>query len=159
MGNNGIPVLGGLLYGVDWKLNRILKRCLSHGIIKVTREGGLFTEVLFGDLQTVYEFWDCDRYWGWLKFGTFRDVSGNELYSYSGARPTRRTMRRMLDELRRYWRVMPSRDYVVRRDTPSGDVLSILERRGEITVLHSERPRRTGFENGSEDNSKTQCYE
>lgn len=102
MSTNRIPFFQSFLCGVDWKLNRELKECLKYGIGKVLHHGQLFTEVEFDDLSR-YEFWDCERWEGWLKFGTFRNMWDQECYKYENKRPTRRTMRRLLDELKKYY--------------------------------------------------------
>lgn len=102
--NNRIPFFQSFLCPIDWKLNRELKGCLKYGIRKVLHQGQLFTEILFRDFQTKYEFWDCERWEGWLKFGTFRNMWGQLCYEYENKRPTRRTMNRFLKELKKYYK-------------------------------------------------------
>lgn len=101
--NDRIPFFQSFLCGIDWKLNKKLKIWLKYGISKVVYRNNLFSEVIFGALNS-YEFWDCERWEGWLKFGTFKDVWGNEYYRYSNKRPTRRTMNRFLKELKKYYK-------------------------------------------------------
>lgn len=96
--NNKIPFFQRFICPIDWRLNRELKVCLKYGIRKVTYDGSLFAVVQFGDLST-YEFWNVEKWEGWLKFGTFRNMWNQERYKYENRRPTRRTMRRFLVEL------------------------------------------------------------
>lgn len=96
--NTRIPFFQRFNCSIDWKLNRELKECLRYGIRKVIYDGSLFAEVQFGDLST-YEFWNVEKWEGWLKFGTFRNMWNQECYKYENKRPTRRTMRRFLVEL------------------------------------------------------------
>ena len=98
--NDRIPLFQHFLCGIDWKLNRELKECLKYGIRKVLHQGKLFTEVEFDDLSR-YEFWDCERWEGWLKFGTFRNMWGQLCYEYENKR---RTMNRFLKELKKYYK-------------------------------------------------------
>lgn len=102
LSNDRIPFFQHFLCGIDWKLNKELKECLKYGIRKVLHQGQLFTEVEFGGLSR-YEFWDCERWEGWLKFGTLMNMWGQPCYKYENKRPTRRTMQRLLDELKRYY--------------------------------------------------------
>ena len=93
-----IPFFQRFICQIDWRLNKELKECLKYGIRKVTYDGSLFAEAQFGDLST-YEFWNVEKWEGWLKFGTFRNMWNQECYKYENKRPTRRTMRRFLAEL------------------------------------------------------------
>lgn len=102
--NKKISIFQHFLCPIDWKLNRILKRCLKLGM-KEIRDCGhfhLFTEVTFNGFGINYEFWDCERWDGWLKFGTFKTACGVELYKYTNKRPTRRTVQRFLNALKEH---------------------------------------------------------
>lgn len=101
--NDKIPFFQHFLCGIDWKLNRILKDCMKYGISKyIDNNGnsGLFAEVEF-EGGNRYEFWNCEKWDGWLKFGSFRNIFGKEFYVYANKRPTRRTMNRFLNELKK----------------------------------------------------------
>lgn len=103
LSNDRIPFFQSFLCGIDWKLNRELKECLKYGIRRILYEGNLFIEVEFDDLSR-YEFWNCERWEGWLKFGTFRNMWGQLCYEYENKRPTRRTMNRFLKGLKKYYK-------------------------------------------------------
>lgn len=45
--NKIIPIFQRFLCPIDWKLNRILKKCLKLGIQKIVDSRKLFTEVAF----------------------------------------------------------------------------------------------------------------
>lgn len=68
--NNKIPFFQSFNFSIDWKLNKILKECLKHEIKGIYENGHLFTEIEFSDM-THYEFWDCNRWDGWLMYGRF----------------------------------------------------------------------------------------
>ena len=99
--NKKIPFSQRFICPIDWKLNRILKRCLKHGIKRIRDCGHLFAEVSFLECGIEYEFWDCERWDGWLKFGTFKTY-GIELYNYSNKRPTRRTMNKFIKAIKEH---------------------------------------------------------
>lgn len=99
--NEKIPFFQSFNFSIDWKLNKTLKECLKHEIKVIRENGHLFTEIEFSDM-THYEFWDCSRWDGWLKFGTFKTAWGVELYKYTNKRPTRRTMQRFLNAIKEH---------------------------------------------------------
>jgi hypothetical protein len=99
-----IPFFQSFNCSIDWKLNKILKECLKHKIKCIYERGHFFFEVEFSDM-THYEFWNCNRWDGWLMYGRFWrifDSDEHSLYRYSGKRPTRRTMRKLLNQLNKY---------------------------------------------------------
>ena len=103
--NEKIPFFQSFNFSIDWKLNKTLKECLKHEIKVIRENGHLFTEIEFSDM-THYEFWDCSRWDGWLMYGRFwhiLDSEDNSIYRYSGKRPTRRTMRRFLNKIKKYY--------------------------------------------------------
>lgn len=101
--NNKIPFFQRFICPIDWRLNKELKECLKYGIIEITHEGSLFAKAQFGDLST-YEFWNVEKWEGWLRLGTFKNMWNQECYKYENKRPTRRTMRRFLNELKKVLR-------------------------------------------------------
>ena len=100
-----IPFFQSFNCSIDWKLNKILKECLKHEIRCIYERGHFFLEIEFSDM-THYEFWNCNRWDGWLMYGRFWqifDCEDNCLYRYSGKRPTRRTMQRFLNKIKKYY--------------------------------------------------------
>ena len=77
----------------DPLIDTVLGGLSDSGIESVEVQPGFFKKVVFNN-KCSYVFWDTNKYYGWLGYGTFYDEYGNRRWSYKDLRPSRKMMNR-----------------------------------------------------------------
>lgn len=86
---------------IDRTLDKKLRKALRKGIKDISRDICRL-KITFRD-GTVGEFWNCDKWYEWLREGILIPTDGNA-YIWSYKRPTRRTMIKFKKAIEKYYR-------------------------------------------------------